>query len=131
MVPLYTIEESVQNSLRPFCDQCRCTGQSLLLEEIDLTCYRTLLSLPLEQDSLKLKGNTLGGDGDRNRLNHKDLFTYIEAASEKERMVHVAVEESVAFYEVWAFSIVSLERLDCASVVTLLSLSFELLPELL
>jgi len=42
-----------------------------------------------------------------NRLNHKDLFTYIEAASEKERMVHVAVEESVAFYEVWAFEIES------------------------
>jgi len=40
-------------------------------------------------------------------LNHKDLFTYIEAASEKERMVHVAVEESVAFYEVWAFEIES------------------------
>ncbi|GMN73186.1 hypothetical protein TIFTF001_054289 [Ficus carica] len=30
VVPLYTIEESVQNSLRPFCDQCRCTGWSNL-----------------------------------------------------------------------------------------------------
>ena len=30
-----------------------------------------------------------------------------EAASEKKRMVHVAVEEAVAFYEVWAFEIES------------------------
>ena len=28
VVPLYTIEESVKNSLRPFCDQCRCTGEA-------------------------------------------------------------------------------------------------------
>ncbi|KAM7460027.1 hypothetical protein LguiA_035957 [Lonicera macranthoides] len=31
VVPLYTIEESVKSSLRPFRDQCRCTGGSRYL----------------------------------------------------------------------------------------------------
>ena len=47
-----------------------------------MTCYRTLLSLPLEQDSLKLKGNTLGGDGDRNRL--KKEFPYLKDENQQE-----------------------------------------------
>jgi len=56
---------------------------------------------------LSLKGVRRGWERESNRLNHKDLFTYIEEESKKERMVHVAVEESVAFYEVWAFEIES------------------------
>ena len=28
VVPVYTVEESVKDSAKPFCDQCRCTGES-------------------------------------------------------------------------------------------------------
>lgn len=30
-VSFYTIEESAKHSLRPFCDQCRCTGKARIL----------------------------------------------------------------------------------------------------
>ena len=31
VVSFYTIEESAKHSLRPFCDQCRCTGKARIL----------------------------------------------------------------------------------------------------
>lgn len=42
VIPLYTIEESVKNSFQPFCDQCRCSGNTSISHPFD--CFLQFLN---------------------------------------------------------------------------------------
>ncbi|XVF39173.1 hypothetical protein PTKIN_Ptkin01aG0014100 [Pterospermum kingtungense] len=85
VVPLYTIEEDVENSSNPFCDHCRCTGWSDHL--VSKRRYHVVMpndgdwNKPLEDGALNMNSHLLHGLIHCNGFGHLVCINGIEGGS--------------------------------------------------